>query len=87
LIELLIPNNEEEELNMAGVADNVVDSGKLMNMERIGEYCFGKDDQFPCQEGSITMVSLALAASGLALVFVIFLMHTVSDLQRASLIV
>jgi hypothetical protein len=34
-------------------------------------------DSFPCDQGSIVLVSLGLAAAGLGLLMVVFLMNTV----------
>lgn len=40
-------------------------------------YCDLNADQFPCSEDSIVLVSLGLAASGLSLIMVVFLMNQV----------
>ena len=40
-------------------------------------FCHQNADQFPCSEDSITLVSMGLAASGLGLLMVVFLMQQV----------
>lgn len=39
--------------------------------------CRGNEDAFPCSEDPIVLVSMGLAAAGLGLVMVVFLMHQV----------
>lgn len=41
-------------------------------------YCAANTDQFPCNKGAIVLVSLGLAAAGLGLVMVAYLMNSVS---------
>ena len=40
-------------------------------------YCHTNKDAFPCDEGAIVLVSMGLAAAGLGLCMVVFLMHEV----------
>ena len=40
-------------------------------------FCSGNDDAFPCGEEAIVLVSMGLAAAGLGLIMVAFLMHQV----------
>jgi hypothetical protein len=41
-------------------------------------FCHLNTDQFPCDQGVIVLVALGLAAAGLGLLMVFFLMHQVS---------
>ena len=45
-------------------------------VEPVG-FCHHNEDQFPCSEDPITLVSMGLAASGLGLFMVLFLMQQV----------
>ena len=45
-------------------------------------YCSLNTDQFPCSENIITLVSLGLAASGMGLIMVFFLLHRVRTLKE-----
>jgi hypothetical protein len=40
-------------------------------------FCYLNTDQFPCDQGTIVLVSMGLAAAGLGLLMVFFLMHQV----------
>jgi hypothetical protein len=49
-------------------------------------FCDLNRDQFPCEEGSIVLVSMGLAAAGLGLLMVAFLMAQVSFDSLISLL-
>lgn len=49
-------------------------------------WCEANTDLFPCNTNAITAVSLGLAAGGLSLIFVLFLMRKVSYVRTARFV-
>lgn len=49
----------------------------VANMVNNQGWCRGNEDAFPCGEEAIVLVSMGLAAAGLGLIMVAFLMHQV----------
>jgi len=81
----LIDENAVKKLIAEAVAKALAVNATLEAVEEdpVG-YCHLNHEQFPCSASSITLVSLGLAAAGLGLVMVVFLLHRLKQAPRGN---